>query len=159
MNSIVAHQFDYRVFLGTAGIALCVFFVSSLLLGSGRRICVVAVTSGLLLFFQLFFDLVFFCSGKTLNFELLYHVRLENVPIIFSLFLEEILVSILYYVLLLSGLVFLYLKFPGKKIRRRWCVTGLLLSLPLLLFSPVNCSIKENSDPIPEAEAPHRNPD
>ena len=136
VNSIAAQRFDCRVFLGTAGIALCVFFLSGLLRGSVCRMYAVAAAGGILLFFQMFFDLVFFCSGKTLNFELLYHVRLENFPIMFSLFLKEILLGILFYALILSGLLFLYLKFPGRKIGRRWCLAGLLLSLPLLLFSP-----------------------
>ncbi len=136
VNSIAARSFDYRVFVGTAGIAIGVFCISALLRGSASRIYVVAAAGGILLFFQLFFDLVFFCSGRPLNFELLYHLRLANFPIIVSLYWEEILLGILFYGLLLSGLVFLYLKFPGKEIRRRWCVTGLLLSLLLLLFSP-----------------------
>ncbi len=136
VNSFAARMFDYRLFLGTAGIALCLFFVSSLLRGSSRRIWAVGVTGGVLLFFQLFFDLVFFCSGKRLNFELLYHIRLANFPMIVSLFWEEILLGILFYGVLLAGIVFLYLKFPGKRIRKRWCAVGLLCSLPLLLFSP-----------------------
>ena len=136
VNSFAARMFDCRLFLGTAGIALCLFFVSSLLRGSSRRIWAVGVTGGVLLFFQLFFDLVFFCSGKRLNFELLYHIRLANFPMIVSLFWEEILLGILFYGVLLAGIVFLYLKFPGKRIRKRWCAVGLLCSLPLLLFSP-----------------------
>lgn len=136
VNSVAAGIFDIRLFLGTAGMTFCVFFLSELLRGTAWRVRAAALAGGILLFFQLFFDLVFFCSGKQLNFELLYHVRLANVPMILSLFPEEILIGILLYGVLLSALVLAYRKFQWKAVPKRWSAGGLLASLLLLLFSP-----------------------